>query len=142
MSALTYLASWRPISARIHGLEKAAAIHARFLSITSGSPYGADKDLQRHCEDIRARVLQFQEFFQNLLPSAANSAVDRFMADGGTQILGNSAGDAKLVRTIPVKLVAFKSEMTFCLDSPFERLRSASELAFMHTKTNRRRRGV
>lgn len=67
-----------------------------------------------------------------MLPSAANSAIDRFMADGGKQIRDNSPGDAKLVRTIIVKLVAFESEMTFCLDAPLERVRSASELAFMH----------
>ena len=29
MSALTYLVAWRPISARIDGLENAAAAHAR-----------------------------------------------------------------------------------------------------------------
>jgi len=28
--------------------------------------------------------------------------------------------------------VAFEAEMTYCLDSPMERVRSASELAFMH----------
>jgi hypothetical protein len=132
MSALTYLAAWRPISARIHGLEKAAAVHAGFLAVKSSSPYGADKALQLHCEGIRVSISQFQESFRNWLPSAANSAIERFMADGGRQICENSLGDAKLLQTIIVKLVAFESEMTFCLDSPLERVRSASELAFMH----------
>lgn len=132
MNALTYLAAWRPISARIHGLERAAAVHAGFLAINSGSPYGADKDLQRHCEDVRDGVERFQQSFRHVLPVAANSAINRFLADAGKQIAGNSAGDAKLVRTIIVKLVAFESEMTHCLDNPMERVRSASELAFMH----------
>jgi hypothetical protein len=132
MTALTYLAAWRPISARIHGLEKAAAVHAGFLAVNSGSPYGADKDLQRHCEEIRVGVERFHQAFGALLPAAANVAIDRFMTDAGAQIRGNTLGDAKLVRTIIVKLVAFESEMTYSLDSPMERVRLASELAFMH----------
>jgi len=132
VSALNYLVAWRPISARIRGLENAAAVHAGFLTVKSSSPYGADKALQKHCEDIRASVEQFQQSFRNLLPVAANSAINRFMADGGKQIQENSAGDAQLVRTILVKLVAFEAEMTFCLDSQTERVRSAAELAFMH----------
>jgi hypothetical protein len=132
MSALTYLAVWRAISARIHGLEKAAAMHARFLTTRSASPYGADRYLQRHCEDILASVDEFQRSFRDLLPAAAHSAIDRFVGDGGKQIRGNSDGDGLLVRTIIVKLIAFEAEMTFCLDSQMERVRSASELAFMH----------
>ena len=132
MGALTYQAVWRPISARIHGLEKAAAVHAGFLASHNASPYGADKDLQRHCEDILVGIEQFQRLFRDLLPTAAHSAIDRFVADCGHQIRANTLGDAMLVRTIIVKLVAFEAEMTFCLDSPMERVRSASELAFMH----------
>ena len=69
-----------------------------------------------------------------MLPTTANEAVDRFMSDAGSQIRGNTAGDALLIRTILVKLVAFESEMTYSLDSPTERIRSASELAFMHLR--------
>ena len=54
------------------------------------------------------------------------------LADGGKQIRQNKGGDALLVRTTIVKLVAFESELTYCLESPMERVRSASELAFMH----------
>ena len=43
-----------------------------------------------------------------MLPTAANEAVDRFMSDAGSQIRGNTAGDALLIRTILVKLVAFE----------------------------------
>ena len=132
MSALTYLAVWRPISARIHGLEKAAAVHAGFLASNNASRYGADKDLQHHCEGILVSVEQFQQSFRDLLPAAAHSAIDRFSTDCGKQIRDNTLGDAVLVRTIIVKLIAFEAEMTFCLDSPMERVRSASELAFMH----------
>ena len=132
MSALTYLAAWRPISARIHGLERAAAVHAGFLAVKSGSPYGAAKALQKHCEDIRVGVEEFRLAFLDLLPAFANAEIERFMADGGQQILGNTLGDEKLVETIIVKLIAFESAMTYYLDSPMERVRSASELAFMH----------
>jgi len=132
MRIVTYLAAWRPISARIHGLEKAAALHAGFLAVNSRSSYGADKALQKQFEDIRADIDRFQQSFGNLLPAGADSAIDRFMADGGKQIQGNTAGGSLLGRTIVVKLVAFESEMTFCLDSPMERVRSAAELAFMH----------
>lgn len=132
MSTMTYLAAWRPISARIHGLERASAVHAGFLVVNSGSPYGADKTLQSHCEDIRTSIEQFRETFRDSLPAAANAAIERFMEDGGEQIRINSKGDATLVRTIIVKLVAFEAELTFCLDSQMERVRSTSELAFMH----------
>ncbi|MDW9507058.1 hypothetical protein GOA81_18775 [Sinorhizobium meliloti] len=133
MSAVTYLSAWKPLSARIHGLEKAAAVHAGFLAVNSKSPYGADKDLQRHCEQILGSVVQFQETFRGLLPPAANDAIDRFMRECGQQIGNNTSRcDATLLRTIIVKLVAFESEVTYCLDSPMERVRSASELAFMH----------
>ncbi|WP_157016640.1 hypothetical protein [Mesorhizobium xinjiangense] len=132
MSTITYLAAWRPISARIHGLERASAVHAGFLAVNSGSPYGADKTLQKHCEDIRTSIEQFREAFRDSLPAAANAAIERFMEDGGKQIRENNAGDAKLVRTIIVKLVAFEAELSFCLDSQTERVRSAAELAFMH----------
>lgn len=132
MRTLNYLAEWRPISARIHGLEKAATLHAGFLAGNSASPYGADKDLQRHCEQIRESVERFLGDFRGLLPKPCNDAIDRFLFDTGSQIVKNSAGDAKLVRSIVVKLVAFESEMTYCLDSPRERIRSASEMAFMH----------
>jgi hypothetical protein len=132
MSTLTYLTTWRAISARIHGLEKAAAVHARFLASHSGSPYGADKALQKHCQDILASVEEFHQSSSAYMPAAALSAINRFMADGGKQIRDNIAGDTLLVRTIIVKLLAFESEMTYCLDSPTEGIRSASELAFMH----------
>lgn len=132
MSVLTYVAAWRPISARIRGLERAAAVHAGFLAASRGSPYGADKALQKHCEDIRVGISDFREAFKALLPAVALAAIDTFMADGGKQIVDNSLGDALLVRTIIVKLTAFESELTYCLDSPLERVRSASELAFLH----------
>lgn len=132
MSTITYLAAWRPISARIHGLEKASAVYAGFLAVNSASQYGADKTLQKHCEDILTNLDQFREAFSDSLPEMANVAIERFMEDGGKQIRENSAGDAKLVRTIIVKLVAFEAELTFCLDSQMERVRSAAELAFMH----------
>lgn len=131
MSALTYVTAWRPLSARIHGLERAAAVHARFLGV-HGSPYGADKALQRHCEEILAGIEHLQETFRRSIPAAAMSAIDRFNADGGKQIRENGAGDARMVHTIIVKLVAFESEVSYCLDSQAERVRSASELAFMH----------
>ena len=132
MSAITYLAAWRAISARIHGLERAGTVHARFLAIRSGSPYGADKVLQKQYEDILTSVEEFRRTFGDLLPAAANSAIELFTEDGGKQIGDNTEGDALLGRTILVKLVAFESEITYTLDSPLERIRSASELAFMH----------
>lgn len=132
MTTLTYSAEWRQISARIHGLERAAAVHARFLSSNSTSPYGADKDLQRHCASIKTAVEQFRKTFSGKLSVDANAAIDRFLGDAGVQIDGNTAGDAKLVHTIIVKLIAFESELTFCLASTMERVRSAAELAFVH----------
>jgi hypothetical protein len=132
MTDLSFRSAWQAISARIHGLEKAAAVHARFLTSNSASPYGADKALQKHCEGIRASVEEFQRSFGKLLPASANSAVERFMIDAGTQIHGNTIGDAQLVRSIIVKLIAFESEMTYCLDDRMEHVRSVSELAFMH----------
>lgn len=132
MSILTYLTAWRAISARIHGLEKAAATHARFLASQSRSPYGADNALQQQCRDILASVEEFHKSSSAYIPSVALSAIDRFMADGGKQIRENTASDATLVRTTIVKLLAFESEMTYCLDSPTERIRSVSEVAFMH----------
>ena len=44
------------------------------------------------------------------------------MSDAGSQIRGNTAGDALLIRTILVKLVAFEAEMTYSLDSPTEQV--------------------
>ena len=132
MSALNFIAAWRPLSARICGLERAAAVHARFLTVNSASPFGADKALQKHCEEIYANIIEFQKTFSESLPPAANSAIDRFKTDGGEQINANTNGDAKLVRTIIVKLVAFESEVSYCLDGQEERIRSASELAFVH----------
>ena len=107
-------------------------MHAGFLAVKNASPYGADKDLQRHCDQLLKSIEQFQQDFRRMLPTAANEAVDKFMSDAGPQIRGNTAGDALLVRTILVKLVAFESEMTYSVDSPTERIRSTSELAFMH----------
>jgi hypothetical protein len=132
MSTLTYLAAWRPISARIKGLERAAVVHAGFLAAHNKTAYGADKDLQRHCEEIQKTVEQFHDTFRNLLPATTIAAIDRFKGDAGKQINDNTGGDALLVRTIIVKLVAFESEMSYSLDSPMERVHSASELAFMH----------
>ncbi|WP_027516115.1 hypothetical protein [Bradyrhizobium sp. WSM1417] len=132
MSALTYLAVWRLISGRIRGIEKAALVHAGFLAGSGKSAHGADKDLQRHCVDILDSIEKFQKSFGKLLPDAAHIAIESFVADAGSQIRGNTAGDAMLVRTVIVKLVAFEAEMTFCLNSPTESVRSASELAFMH----------
>jgi hypothetical protein len=129
---LTYAVSWRRIAARIRGLEKAAELHARFLASHSGSPYGADKALQRHCEEIRESIVGFHNAFEAVLPAEVVSAIQRFMADAGNQILGNDAGDALLVRTIVVKISAFESEVSFWLESPAEAIRSTSELAFAH----------
>ncbi|MDW9805263.1 hypothetical protein GOA91_20490 [Sinorhizobium meliloti] len=107
-------------------------MHAGFLAVNSGSPYGADKSLQRHCEQILSSVERLQNTFRSLLPPEASDAIDKFMGDAGQQIRNNGAGDAGLVRTIIVKLVAFEAEMTYWLDSPMEKVRAASELAFMH----------
>ncbi len=132
MSTLTYLAAWRPISARIHGLERAAAVHAGFLAASTASPYGADKELQHHCEGIKQSIEEFQKAFGSFLPTPANEAIERFRKNGGKQISENSNGDARLVRTIIVKLVAFEAELSFTLSSPLEQLRSTTELAFTH----------
>jgi hypothetical protein len=132
MSALSYLTAWQPLAARIRGLERAANVHARFLVVRGTSPYGADKTLQLHCEGIRAAVVEFQQTYGQVLPVAANAAIDRFMEDTGKQIVDNRAGDDLLIRTIIVKIVAFEAEITYCLHSPTEALRSASELAFLH----------
>ena len=132
MSALTYLAAWRRIAARIRGLEKAASVHASFLSSHSGSPYGADKALQKQREGVLQDISRLKHDFAGLLPAEAHAAIDRFMSDGGHQIQNNQVGDALLVRTILVKVIALESELTYCLDNPSEGIRSASELAFMH----------
>lgn len=132
MATLTYVSAWRPIQARISGLENAARVHAAFLVSHSGSPYGADKALQIQCASIRENIERYRDSFHDLLPDAALIAIESFMDDGGKQILGNGAGDALLVRTIIVKLVAFESELTFYLNNQLERVRSASELAFLH----------
>ena len=132
MSALTYIAAWQPVAARIRGIERAAALHARFLAGNSQSPYGADKDLQHHCEGVKRSIDHFQATFQEALPASAHEAITRFLSDGGKQITDNSAGDAKLVRTIIVKLVAFEAEVSFALSQPLEQVRLTTELAFMH----------
>jgi len=132
MKTFTYLDAWRSISGRIRGVERAARVHAGFLVAQHSSPYGADKDLQRHCQDISADIQGFRDTFVNQLPDGVLSAIERFMADCGKQISQNSNGDALMLRTIIVKLVAFESEITFYLDTPLERVRSAAELAFMH----------
>ncbi|CCD96593.1 conserved hypothetical protein [Bradyrhizobium sp. ORS 375] len=132
MSALTYEAIWRSISARIHGLAKAASAHAGFLAASNRSPYGADKELQRQCAEILDIIEEFQRNYIGALPLVASRAIDSFRADTGQQIRQNSAGDALLVRTILVKLIAFEAEFTYCLSDQMERVRSASELAFMH----------
>ena len=67
-------------------------MHAGFLAVKNASPYGADKDLQRHCEQLLESLQQFQQDFRRLLPAVANEAVDRFMSDAGSQIRGNTAG--------------------------------------------------
>lgn len=132
MTALTYVVAWRSLASRIGGLRSAAEIHAAFLQGNARSAYGADKYLQTQCEDIRAELLVFLEAFRTNLPPSAISAIGKFMADGGQQIVANGAGDALMVRTIVVKLVALESEISYRLDSPTERIRHATELAFAH----------
>jgi hypothetical protein len=132
VSALTYVAVWQSISARIQGLARAAATHAGFLAANGKSAYGADKELQRQCADILASTENLQRDFASVLPMSANAAINAFQADAGQQIKGNSAGDAALVRTILVKLIAFEAELTYCLSNQTEQVRSVSELAFMH----------
>lgn len=132
MSALSYLTAWRPISARIHGLERAATLHASHVVGGKRSPYGAPKDLQRHFSKILQNIIDFQGSFSDQLPPSAKLAISDFLKDGGHQITGNTAGDDLLGRTIIVKLIAFEAEMTYCLESPTEQIRSASEIAFIH----------
>ena len=132
MSALSYLTAWRPISARIHGLERAATLHASFVSGGKQSPYGVSKDFQRHFFEILQDIIGFQSSFSDQLPPAAKSAISNFLGDGGNQINGNTQGDEVQGRTIIVKLIAFEANLTYCLESPTERVRSAAEIAFMH----------
>lgn len=132
MSALTYISVWKCISARIHGLERAAATHARFLAANNKSSYGAEKELQRQCADILVSIESFQQDYESLLPVTATLAIDAFKDDAGRQIKENSVADALLVRTIIVKLIAFEAELTYLLSNHTEQLRSASELAFLH----------
>lgn len=132
MGALTYLGAWQSISARIHGLEKAATLHASFLAANPKSIYGADKALQSQCEGVLSALKDFRSAYHAALPSPAVAAIERFLDDGGKQIEQNGSGDAALVRTIIVKVVAMESEVSFGLYSPTERLRSAAELAFIH----------
>jgi hypothetical protein len=54
------------------------------------------------------------------------------MSDAGTQMDDFKGGGVTLIRTVVVKLVAFESEVSYCLESPTEKVRSASELAFDH----------
>ncbi len=132
MSGITYRTAWKAISARISGLERAAAVHAGFLQVNSQSPYGAEKDLQVHCSGIWGDVQRFRQDFETALPQVVIGAIDRFAGDGGMQIQNNAAGDAKRVRTILVKLIAFDAEVSYLLNDSMEQVRSASELAFMH----------
>lgn len=132
MGNLTYRTAWRSISARTRGLENAAKVHAAFLAINSGSPYGADRELAQHCAGIWDEIKGFRASFRQSLPHAVIRAVDRFATNGGKQIEQNTAGDSLLTRTCIVKLIAIDSEISYCLDDPMERVRSTSELAFMH----------
>jgi hypothetical protein len=132
MSPATYLSAWTPIAARITGLQKAALVHAGFLAANSASPFGADRTLQKQCEGICQSIKDLQSTYADVLPQAAKESIDRFMEDAGTQIAGNTKADVKLVRSNIVKLSAFESEFTYVLDSPMEKIRSASELAFLH----------
>lgn len=134
MSSITYRTAWRAISARVRGLEKAAALHASFLGVNSQSAYGAEKDLSRHCGAVWADMKAYSAAYAHTLPPTAVAALNRFGAqgEGGQQIEANTNGDARMLRNVIVKLIAFESEIAAYLDDPLERVRSASELAFMH----------
>ncbi len=132
MALITYVSSWKSISERIKSLIKASELHASFLKVNSASPYGADAALQKQCEGIVQEVEVFKRQFEPYLPTTAIEAIARFSSDGGAHINQNNKGDAGLLRSSIVKLAGFESELTYCLDSSAERVRSTSELAFAH----------
>lgn len=133
MTAITFASQWQVLAARIRGLEKAALVHASFLNGNSQSPYGADKSLQSECEKIRQSVESFYKFFRSDLPESARTAIEEFQTTTGLQIQQNNQNsDALLSRSLVVKVIAFESELSYCLSDSSEKVRSASELAFLH----------
>ena len=127
-----YVSAWKQIAARIKGLCEAGMIHAQFLQAHSGSPYGADKELNNQARSIRLEINAFKAAFSNRLPPSVTASFNRFEADGGNQIDGNSLGDALLTRTIIVKLAALESEVSYLLSDSEQRIVLASENAFKH----------
>ncbi len=132
MTMRNHVTAWKSIAARIKGLCEAGIIHSQFLQVSSGSPYGADRELQTHAEGIKSEVDSFKKDHAVHLSIRIAEALDRFEDGVGKQILGNSLGDATLVRTIIVKLAAFESEVTFLLADTEQSIIAATENAFKH----------
>ena len=132
MTNLTYVSAWRSIDARVANLRTVLELHQGYLSVQRSSAYGVPKMLQRQCEQILAAVLDFKNTFERVLPELAVAAIDAFFNTAGGHIRGNAAGDDALVRSNIIMIVGFAAEMAYALDNPLERVRSASELAFMH----------
>lgn len=126
---------WKALSSRIRGLMQAAHLHARFLAIGSGDPYGAGKHLREQSDDVLSALIVFRDRFRDELSSTALASIEKHLAKIGDMISDTSGGPGakkERVWAALVRLSAFETEMSFILSDAQETIRTRSERAFSH----------
>jgi hypothetical protein len=132
---MNFVDEWEAIASRIHGLVRAAELHARFLAIRESDSYGRSRRLRHQSADVLSSIEGFRARFDAALPSSAASAIDGFLS-GTAALIREAEGspDSREERVWAglVMLSAFEAEISYLLSSPQERIRARSEVAFSH----------
>jgi hypothetical protein len=132
---MTYADQWHALSARIHGLMRAAQLHAQYLGVRSSDTYARGKRLREQCESVLSALLTFRDCFRTSLPPAARISIDEFETRTGTLIRDTTGTPDSLQERVWAALVllgAFETEMSFFLSDVQESIRTRSERAFSH----------
>lgn len=131
---MIYLDQWNTLSRRIHGLVRAADLHARFLAVSRVDSYKAAIYLHRQSLQVFDSLQYFLNHFREVLPSPVTDSIDGFIADNKVYIKDPKLGEQQeeLVRATLVKLSAFETQVSFLLSDTQESLHARSELAFSH----------
>ncbi|WP_299771209.1 hypothetical protein [uncultured Tateyamaria sp.] len=128
---ISYYTEWAALSARILGLSKTANTFAQNFQRGSQQSESVAESLNTQCRGILTEVRKFNHRHRANLPGAACEAIDRFVCDSD-QLISSTSTSGQLVLAALLQLVAFETEMTFCLSDKSERIRTNSELAFSH----------
>ena len=94
---MTYSDQWKALSSRIRGLMRAGELHAHFLKVRSGDPYGAAKRLREQCEGVLTSLRTFRSDFEHTLPFVALAAIDDFVAKTG-DLITDTRGAAGVIK--------------------------------------------